>query len=139
MSMLLRFGLSSVKGFLAVEKETVRSLASWMVERQNWYYKQGRQEGGAEGAVCPRASGSMGPHQVRSKFLFIASLEEFKEPPNRSSLQDSRSASSFSSLAFCPFCSLQSQTQGASFCIVAPGPQKPLGGPDDINRFYILT
>ena len=30
---------------------------------------QGRREGGAEGAVCPRASGSKGPHQLISKFL----------------------------------------------------------------------
>ena len=63
------------------------------------------------------------------KFLFIASLDEFKEPPNRSSLQRSKSAFRFSSLAPCPFCSLRSQTQGASFCSFAPGPQKPLGGP----------
>ena len=33
--------------------------------------------------------------------------------------------------AFCPFCSLRSQTQGASFCSFAPGPRKPLGGPAD--------
>ena len=32
-------------------------------------YTQGRREGGAEGAVCPRASGSKGPHQLISKFL----------------------------------------------------------------------
>ena len=33
------------------------------------------------------------------------------------------------SLAFCPFCLLRSQTQGASFCSFAPGPRKPLDGP----------
>ena len=48
-------------------------------------------EGGAEGAVCPRASGSSGPHQLISKFLFIASLHVFKEPPIRFSLQGSKS------------------------------------------------
>ena len=34
---------------------------------------QGRKEGGAEGAVCQRTSGCEGPHQLISKFLFIAS------------------------------------------------------------------
>ena len=45
-----------------------------------------------EGAVCPRASGSTGPHQLISKLLFIASLDVFKEPPNRRSLQGSKSS-----------------------------------------------
>ena len=30
---------------------------------------QGHREGGAEGVVCPRASGSRGPHQLKPKFL----------------------------------------------------------------------
>ena len=66
---------------------------------------QGHREGEAAGAVCPRASGSRGPHQLISKFLFKASLDVSKEPPNRSSLQGSKIASRFSSpdsLAFCP-------------------------------------
>ena len=46
--------------------------------------------------VCPRVSGSRGPHQLKSKFLFIASSDVLKEPPNRSSLQGSKSASRFS-------------------------------------------
>ena len=56
---------------------------------------QGCREGGAEGAVCPKASGSRGPHQIISKFLFIVSLDEFKESPNRSNLQGSKSAFRF--------------------------------------------
>ena len=33
------------------------------------------------------------------------------------------------SLAFCPFCSLQSQKQGVSYCSFASGSRKPLSGP----------
>ena len=33
--------------------------------------------------ICPKASGSRVPHQLISKFLFIASLEVFKEPPKK--------------------------------------------------------
>ena len=94
---------------------------------------QGRQEGGVEGAVCQRTSGCKGPYQLISKFLFIASLDVLKEPSNTNSLQGFKSVSRFSSpdsLAFCPFCSLRSQTQGSSFCRFAPGPRKHLGGPD---------
>ena len=75
----------------------------------------------------------MWPHQPISTFLFIASLDAFNEPPNGSSLKGSKSAPRFSSqdsLAFCPFCSPQSQTQGASFCSFASWPRNPLGGPD---------
>ena len=43
-----------------------------------------------------RASGSSGPHQLISKFVFIASLDAFKEPPIRSSLQDPKSLFRFS-------------------------------------------
>ena len=54
----------------------------------------------SRGTVCPIASGSRGPHQLISRFLFIASLDEFKGSPNRSSLQGSKSASRFSSPRF---------------------------------------
>ena len=86
------------------------------------------------GPFVPKASGSRGPHQLRLKFLFIASLDAFMVPPNRSGLHGSKGASKDSvptdSIAFCPFCPLPSQTQGASFCSFAPGPQKPPGGPE---------
>ena len=95
-------------------------------------YNQGCGDGGAEGAVLPRTSWYREPHQLISTFLFIASLDELKEPLNWSSLQGSKSASRFSppdSLAFCPLCLLQPQTQEALFCSFAPDPQKPLGDP----------
>ena len=60
-------------------------------------FAQGRREGGAEGAVCPRASGSRGPHQLISKFLFTAYFDVFKKPENKSSLQGSKSVSRSSS------------------------------------------
>ena len=77
---------------------------------------------------------SRGSHQLISKFLIKASLDVFKEPPNKSSLQCSKSAPGFSSpdsLATCSFCSLRSQTQDGSFYSFAPGLRKPLGGPAD--------
>ena len=61
---------------------------------------QGHREGGAEVAVCLRASGLRGPHQLISKFVFKASLDVFKEPPKRSSLQGTKSSRQIHSSRF---------------------------------------
>ena len=77
-------------------------------------HNQGRQEGEAEG------TGSREPCKLLSKFLVKASLDVFKEPPNRI-YKDLRVSDSPDCLAFCPFCSLRSQTQGASFAVLPLG------------------
>ena len=70
----------------------IKAMAESLSFKVSCSSEQGRLQGGAEGAVCLRASRSRGPHQLILKFLFIASLNVFKEPPNRSSLQGSKSA-----------------------------------------------
>ena len=49
---------------------------------------QGRQKGGAGGSLS-QGLWVQGPYEVTPEFSFIASLDVFKEPPNRSSLQGS--------------------------------------------------
>ena len=85
---------------------------------------QGRREGGTERVVCHRASGSSGPHQLISTFLFLAFLGVFREPPHRSNLQGSKSALDSIppiSLAFCPFSSLRSQAKDPHFAVLHVG------------------
>ena len=85
---------------------------------------QGRREEGAEGADCPRASGSRGPHQLISKFLFRVSSDVLKEPLNRSTykvLCVPTDSVPQDSLAFCPFCLQRSYTEGPHFAILPTG------------------
>ena len=67
---------------------------------------QGRREGGTEGAVCPRASRSRGPHHLLSKIFLYGLFSVFKEPPNRSSLQGPKTAFKFRATRFPCFLSL---------------------------------
>ena len=87
-------------------------------------YYQGRREGGAEEAVCPRASGSSGTHERISKFLFIASSDVLMEPPNRT--------------LSAPSCPFDQRHKRPHF---APGSRKPLGCPTyhNINSHYLST
>ena len=108
------------------------SRLSFLVTIFSSILSQGRREGVAEGAVCTRASGSRGPRELILKFLFKASLDVFKEPPNRSSVRCSKSASRFSSPRFHCFLPLQLASitdSRASIGSFAPGPRNPLGGP----------
>ena len=94
-----------------------------------------------EGHRVQFVPGPRRPHQLISEFSVIDPLHVFKEPPNRSSQEDSKCASIFSSpdsLAFCPFCLVRSQTPEASLCKFAPGPRKPLGSPAFNRRSYCI-
>ena len=83
----------------------------------------GRREGEEEGVVCPRASESRGPHQLISKLSFIASLDVFKEPPNRSSLQCSKSAPRFP--CFLPLLLALITDKGPHFAVLPLGLENP--------------
>ena len=88
------------------------------------------------GPIAPERVRQRGPHQLISKLLFIASLDTFKEPLNKAAQEVLRVLFRFSSPRFPCFLSLllRSQTQGASLCSFAPGPQKPLGSPDYVYK-----
>ena len=92
----------------------------------------------------PRASGSRRPHELISKFSLLASLDVFKEPPNRSSLQCSKSTSRFSSqdsLISAPSARFDHRHKGSHFAVLPLGLENlstALGADNRINTLLKL-